>query len=132
MVWAAAIAPEPIASFRSASGSENHTIQANPCLLRLSGHYPPNGRIATTPEPWGLVTVPTEPSEPRSPPTRSEFLHPTVAVSAPGKGDASTTVRSVGQVRTNLPRQANDSDFGKHGLWLKVWSEDYPNVVALW
>jgi hypothetical protein len=26
MVWAAAIAPEPIASFRSASGSENRMI----------------------------------------------------------------------------------------------------------
>src|SRR5829696_6521162 len=42
MVWAAAIAPEPIASFRSAEGSENRMIQASPCLLRLSGHYRPN------------------------------------------------------------------------------------------
>ena len=52
MVWAAAIAPEPIASFRPAYGSENRMI---PEVRACSGYLviiPQNGRIATTPEPW--------------------------------------------------------------------------------
>jgi hypothetical protein len=56
MVRAAAIAPEPIASFRSASGSENRVI---PEVHACSGYLAitaPNGRIATTPEPWLKIT----------------------------------------------------------------------------